>query len=437
MDQNLVGQTLIAVLLIRIAFAASVSSLLVRADAFKRLLLSEERTFFQRLMLAFLLSGVFGGGAAIRAWNSNYAAVDMGMEASLIAGVVGGYVPGLIAGVLISTPAFWVKSELLSLPLYAAVGVLGGLVRDIAPERAEIWKITAFPDLSLYRVLRQWSDPQRLFHVFFLAIVLAVESLRFLASREIFGGMIFATYPEPGAHFAQYVAVWAATLFTVIVPLKIWSNARTEQMLEMQQRLLQESRLRALTSQINPHFLFNTLNSIASLVRTNPETARVVIQKLSNILRRLLRKHENLASLREEISFIDDYLSIELVRFGDKLRFVKDVTEDSLNVQVPSMMLQPIIENCIKHGLASKVEGGFIRLKAWQAEGRLHLLIEDDGVGIPDAELANIFTKGIGVSNVNERLKVLYDGDYKMWIDSKLGEGTRTGIEIPAAYPTR
>ena len=100
-------------------------------------------------------------------------------------------------------------------------------------------------------------------------------------------------------------------------------------------------------------------------------------------------------------------------------------------MQLPSMLLQPLIENCIKHGLASKVEGGSITLRARRVEDRLHLLIADDGVGIPEAEMATLFDRGIGVSNVNERLKVLFGADYRMWIDSKPGQGTRIEIEVP------
>ena len=142
------------------------------------------------------------------------------------------------------------------------------------------------------------------------------------------------------------------------IPLKVWNTTRYEKKLEEQERLLVEARLAALTSQINPHFLFNTLNSVSSLIRTNPDQARVMLVKLSKVLRRLLRKHENFSALRDELSFIEDYLAIEVVRFGDKLRFEKDVAEDTLDMLVPSMLLQPLVENSIKHGLSGKVEGG-------------------------------------------------------------------------------
>jgi two-component system LytT family sensor kinase len=156
-----------------------------------------------------------------------------------------------------------------------------------------------------------------------------------------------------------------------------------------------------------------------------------MVVKLSKVLRRLLRKHETFSPLREELSFIEDYLSIEVVRFGDKLRFEKDVAEDTLDMLVPSMLLQPLVENSIKHGLGSKVEGGTIRIHTARKLDRLHLLVEDDGVGIPESKLATLLDGGIGVTNVNERLKVLFGNEYRMWIDSQPGHGTRIEIEVP------
>ena len=219
------------------------------------------------------------------------------------------------------------------------------------------------------------------------------------------------------------------------IPLKIWNNTRNEKKLEEQERLLAEARLAALTSQINPHFLFNTLNSVSSLIRTDPDQARLMVVRLSKVLRRLLRQHEHFTPLRDELSFIEDYLSIEMVRFGDKLRFEKDVAADTLDMLVPSMLLQPLVENSIKHGLAGKVEGGRIRIRTHRTETRLHLTVEDDGVGIPEEKLATLLDHGIGVSNVNERLKVFFGDDYRMWVESRPGEGTRVQIEAPELHP--
>ena len=421
-------------MLVKVAVAASLASLLVRFRAFKRILLTEERSVLERAGLALALFAVFGGALFVRLVTKNtYKAADVGLEGCLIAGLVGGYVPGLICGVLISLPAMF-AGELLSMPLFAAVGLLGGMVRDAAPDPEEIWGFSPFLDRNIYRVIRHNADrPTMLFRLWFLMAIVLAEAMRFLGSEIFKGRAIFNLYPEDsGSSPGLMGAVWLSTMFAVLLPIKIWANARTEVRLEEQRRLAQEARLRALTSQINPHFLFNTLNSITSLVRTNPDSARQVILKLSSILRRLLRRHDNFTTLRDELAFVDDYLSIEMVRFGDKLRFVKEVEEEARDTMVPSMVLQPIVENSLKHGLSGKVEGGTIRFKAWLADSRLHMLVEDDGVGIPEANLAKLFEQGIGISNVKERLHVLFGTDYKMWIDSKPGEGTRTGIEIPS-----
>ncbi len=109
--------------------------------------------------------------------------------------------------------------------------------------------------------------------------------------------------------------------------------------------------------------------------------------------------------------------------------------EDTLDMLVPSMLLQPLVENSIKHGLGSKVEGGTIRIRTWRAENRLCLTVEDDGVGIPEAKLATLLDGGIGVNNVHERLKVLFGHDYRMWIESQPGKGVRIQIEVPELQP--
>lgn len=430
-------EQLLVILLVKLAVSASLASIIARSDAFQRALMREERTLNQRFQLALSFALIFGAGVAIRVVTSNnYQAVDLGIEGALVAGIVGGYVTGLSAGILISIPAM-LSGELATMPLAAGIGVMGGLLRDCAPNPEEIWRFTPFFDLSIYRLFRKKVDPRLpAYHLFALGLLLLAEALRWTAAQVFGTRYIFSLHPAAGSHPAMSFAVFATTVFTVTLPLKIWNNTRNEKKLEEQKRLLADARLNALTSQINPHFLFNTLNSVSSLIRTDPNKARTVVYRLSNILRRLLRKHENLNPLREELSFIDDYLEIEMVRFGEKLRFVKEIAPDTLGCLVPSMLLQPLVENSIRHGLSSKVEGGMIRISSHLGEGRLHLLVEDDGVGIPEARLAKLFEQGIGVSNVNERLKVLFGNDYRMWIDSKPSEGTRTEIDIPDLQST-
>lgn len=192
----------------------------------------------------------------------------------------------------------------------------------------------------------------------------------------------------------------------------------------------------ALSSQINPHFLFNTLNTVSALIRMDPDTARGVVLKLSNILRRLLRKHETFVPLREELSFIDDYLSIEVARFGDdNLDIVKEIGEDTLETFIPSMLIQPIVENSLKHGLAPKLGGGRIFLRTFNRDSRLHIEIEDNGVGISEEKLPHIYVEGIGLSNVRERLRVLYGTDFHLHITSQEGQGTKICIDVPQLVP--
>jgi two-component system LytT family sensor kinase len=421
----------LVILLVKLAVAASLASLLTRSTRFTEMLMREERTLAQRVQMAFVSALIFGSGVLARVvTHDSYQAVDLGLEGSLVMGMLGGYVTGLLAGVLISIPAMF-NGELMSMMLFAACGILGGLLRDVAPDREAIWKLT-FPDQALFRLLRKRDLRPAAFSLVSVLVILLAEFLRSTLATIFPNRGVFALQEKWGGEGAWLiVAVYATTLLSAMLPIKIWNSKRYERKLELQQLSLNEARLAALSRQINPHFLFNTLNSVASLIRQNPEQARQVVYKLSKILRRLLRQPENLTPLREELSFIDDYLAIEMVRFGDKLRFVREIDPATIDLLVPSMLLQPLVENSIRHGLANKVDGGIIRVRSRLSDGRLQILVEDDGVGIPEAKLARLFEQGIGVSNVNERLKVLFGEDYKMWIDSRPGEGTSTGIDMP------
>jgi two-component system LytT family sensor kinase len=241
------------------------------------------------------------------------------------------------------------------------------------------------------------------------------------------------------------LAICACAPVVVGIPLKIWNAIRIERKLEEQGRLLMEARLDALQRQINPHFLFNTLNSIASLVRSQPELAREMIVKLANILRVLLKHREAFVPFSDELAFTDDYLDIEVVRFGEKLRVVKEIAEETLPVVVPSMLLQPLIENSIKHGLEPRIGGGTVTLRSRiLSDGRLLLEVEDDGIGM-GTEPAGEFTaladealwaaqgngNGIGMRNVRERMAVLYGNQAEVEIISRPGRGTKVTLIMP------
>ena len=137
------------------------------------------------------------------------------------------------------------------------------------------------------------------------------------------------------------------------------------------------------SARLIPHFLFNTLNSMASLVRSQPEQARNMTVKLANILRALLKDHDAFVPLREELKFTDDYLDIEVVRFGaDKLRVEKEIDPRTLEVLVPSILLQPLIENSIKHGLEPRIHGGTVTVRSRLEGDRVFIEVADDGVGM-------------------------------------------------------
>jgi two-component system LytT family sensor kinase len=414
--------------------AASIASVGVRFPAAQRMLLREERTLAQRVRLSLWFAAIFTPGVLFRLFGSSWSALDLALEGSLLAGITGGYVCGWLAGMMIAIPSMF-RGEILSLPFLAVVGLGGGLLRDAASDKEHIWRISPLPDANVIRIFEHRREFRAwLFYLFFTFAVVVTELLRQVLGT-VFGNKKLFTFARLHDPPVLLVAVCASTYFCVTIPLKVWNNTRNEARLEEQERLLIQARLEALTSQINPHFLFNTLNSISTLIRTSPEQARTMVMRLSRIMRGRLRNQDHFAPLRDELAFIEDYLSIELVRFGDKLRVVKHIDPGTLDMLVPSMLLQPLIENSIKHGISGQVDGGTVTIRTTLNNGRLSIEVEDDGVGISDAELAGILNKGIGVSNVKERLKVLYNQDYRMLIDSQPGRGTRIEIEVPGARP--
>jgi two-component system LytT family sensor kinase len=313
-------------------------------------------------------------------------------------------------------------------------GFLAGQLRTMAADKDDIWSFSPFIDESIIRMIRRNLRRPRLFDwqiVFFWTVI----GLRFLQTElvEYFPHSMFSI--ESPDNYWVYSAIYAATVTAIGIELKIFNSVRIQIKLEEQERLLLHARMEALQNQINPHFLFNTLNSISSLVRFDPDMARAVIFKLATILRRLLSSGEAFAPLREEFEFIDNYLDIEVVRFGrDKLRVVKELDPASLDVVVPSMLLQPLVENSIKHGLGPKVEGGSIYLRSRVTDSRLIIEVEDDGVGMGGAQLEESSSwsgMGIGMANISERLQVLYGDTARMTIDSHEGKGTLVRIRLP------
>ena len=420
-------------LLVKLGVAAAVASALVRSVEFKSLLFREDRSVKQKIYLVLWIGIPLALGVWIRFSARSFLAGDLSFETALILGVIGGRCCGMVGGALVAMPAA-LHGEWATLPFSLLCGFVAGQLRTFVSDKEEIWSFSPFIDLSIYRWIRRNLPRPRLFDwqiMFFLTIV----GLRFVHT-ELFRFFPNLTYALESPNPWVELAIYATSIMVVGTELKIWNSVRIQIKLEEQERLLLHARMEALQNQINPHFLFNTLNSVSSLVRFDPDTARELIIKLATILRRLLHTTDAFVPLRDELEFIDNYLDIEVVRFGrDKLRVVKELDSNSLDVMVPSMLLQPLVENSIKHGLASRVEGGSVFLRSQLVNSSLVIEVEDDGVGMASAQFLERPTglggNGIGMANVAERLKVLYGDTARMTVDSHEGKGTLVRLRLP------
>jgi len=425
---------LLITLLIQLGVSAAVSSVLARSRRFRALLFHEDREIWEKVEMVLHIGVPFTLGVLVRATVKNFYAADVSFEAAILLGVIAGRTAGVCGAILMSIPNLFMH-EYMNLPLNVVAGFSAGFLRELAKDREAIWSFSPLFDLSIYRWIRRSIAKSLIdWQTTFFFMILGLQFLRF-QTRAFFPRYTWALDSE---YWLVRAAIYIATVMTVAIALKVLNNTRIEMKLEEQERLLLQARMEALQSQINPHFLFNTLNSVASLVRFDPDTAREMIQKLSKILRRLLKKTESFAELREELDFIDDYLDIEVIRFGrDKLRVVKELDPASLDVIVPAMLIQPIVENAIKHGLSPKVSGGTIYLRSRVAAGMLVIEVEDDGVGIvePGSEASEWAEPqqgtGIGMANVRERLNVLYSDAARLEMESRTGAGTIVRILLP------
>ena len=420
-------------LLIKLGVAAAVSSALVRSKEFKKQVFQEQRQTRQKVYFALWMAIPIALGVWIRFSARSFLAGDLSLETTLLLGILGGRLSGGLGGALIALPAA-LHGEWAAMPFYVLCGVLAGQLRRVAPDQEDIWSFSPFIDLSIYRWIRRNLPVPRLFD-WQITFLLTIVGLRFLQT-EIARFQPNSIFSLESSNLWVEGAIYLSAVMVVGTELKIFNSVRIQIKLEEQERLLLQARMVALQNQINPHFLFNTLNTISSLVRFDPDTAREMIIKLATILRRLLNSTDSFVPLREEVEFIDNYLDIEVVRFGrDKLKVLKDLDPASLEVMVPSMLLQPLVENCIKHGLTPKVEGGSITLRSRLIKSRLVIEVEDDGVGMGAAHSlekpGSFGSTGIGMANVAERLKVLYGDTATMMVESREGVGTQIRLRLP------
>jgi two-component system LytT family sensor kinase len=419
-------QILLYTLMAKLAVVATLATMLVRFRWFRRILLTEKRDWPERLVFAAGLGLPLTAGVASRL-ILGYNAADLSLPGSFLAGLIAGPYAGALVGLAVGLPPVF-AGEFAALPFAVGCGFAGGGLRELCPKE-EIWRFSPIFATRLHK--SAWRLVRKLsldWQVVLVTAPMLLEMVRFQIGVR-FGHRIF--HPEP-ASMPWWLALLTllTTVLAVAIPIKIWNTARIEHRLAEQEQLLMTARIEALASQINPHFLFNTLTSISSLIRSQPETARVLIVKLSGLLRRLLRSQEHFVTLREELAAIDEYLDIESVRFGPTLVVEKLIDDESLEVVVPSMILQPLVENSIKHGLSRKVGGGRVTIRSTRRAGHAVIEVMDNGVGMADGQMSATGT-GIGLRNVNERLRVIYGANYELKLHSTPGQGTLVRIEIP------
>ncbi|GGO76639.1 sensor histidine kinase [Nonomuraea cavernae] len=211
--------------------------------------------------------------------------------------------------------------------------------------------------------------------------------------------------------------------------------------LDRSRTLLMEAEVRALRAQISPHFIYNSLTTIASFVRTDPERARELLLEFADFTRYSFRRHGEFTTLAEELRSIDRYLILERARFGDQLQVTLRIAPEVLPVAVPFLCLQPLVENAVRHGLESKNGVGRIAIIAEDAGAECRISVEDDGLGMEPDRLRRILAGeiapegGVGLANVDERLRQVYGDDFGLVVETGAGAGTKVNVRVPKYHP--
>ncbi|MEW1812633.1 histidine kinase [Pseudarthrobacter phenanthrenivorans] len=243
-------------------------------------------------------------------------------------------------------------------------------------------------------------------------------------------GAVAAFAPSAGAGLVRAtgeVADWVA----VQVELAELDASRT---------LLMEAEVRALRAQISPHFIYNSLNAIASFINTDPQRARELVVEFADFTRYSFRRHGDFTTLAEELRCIDRYLLLERARFGERVQVSLRVAPEVLSTVIPFLSLQPLVENAVRHGLEAKEGPGHISITAEDAGSFAEVTIEDDGVGMDPEHLRSVLaghTDGdhVGLRNVDARLRQVYGNDHGLVVETAPGEGTLITMRVPKSQP--
>lgn len=421
-------ELLIINLLLRIAVMGGIASLVLGFRFVADFLVRSAASAAARARLAAALAAVFVLGIAVRKYT-NQGPMDLSLEGALFAGFLGGFWVGTGVGAAVGLVCY-LFGEPLGLPFYAGAGLASGFLRSLLGRGGEIWSYSLNPLSIVYNFIEGlWRKRLDRNIVPFAALLVLLGCRYYLLERTRGRGLLYGWLPPNG--FALVLEIVAA-VYTLGIALKLASNARLEILLREEERQLMHARLVTLRSQINPHFLFNTLNAISALIRTDAERAREMTRRLASIFRKALDESSDTHTLREELAFVEDYLSIERVRFGeDRLRLVKDVDPAALEAPVPVMILQPIVENAIKHGISGRVDGGSVRIGARAVAGGIEVEIENEGAPVADCALDALVGRGLGLRNVIERVSLYTCGEGRLDFAPRRDGGAVVRLYMP------
>jgi len=343
---------------------------------------------------------------------SSWVFIDYHVIFVAIGGFLGGFWPGLLSGIAMGAFRWFIDPNILT---SFGITITVGLLSALFSHHFRHVKSLVIPFLV--------GVVAGAFH----AIVIYMPMTRTLPWVYILVGSAFLVLLEGVA-----VLIFFAVIEGIL---------REESRQEIKQELL-KTQLLFLQAQINPHFLYNTLNAIAAICKKgNNLLAMNLILKLSEFLRRMIKRADEYVTLREEIAHVDTYVEIEQARFEERLRFEKqfDIPEKMWEIKIPILILQPLIENAIKHGIAKKKSGGALRMKIYEEDTLLKVEIADDGVGMKKSfqhkllqgEIRAKRLGGIGIQNINQRLIQLWGPGHCLQFQSEPGVGTKVTVSIP------
>lgn len=280
----------------------------------------------------------------------------------------------------------------------------------------------------LFRKLAHWSIKKKiLLHLLFLPIFTFGQQQLYYFVCELTGEWHL---DWPAAWWDIYIpGLFYVLQFGIFHVYDYYVKFQRQKELEAELRQLAlKSELTALKSQLNPHFLYNTFNTISASLPPKEEHTREMIAKFSDLFRYQLKASKvELVPLKDEIEFVKTYLELEKERFGDRLEFKFDIAPELMTEKVPPMILQPLVENSIKHGISPKIEGGSVEIKVCKSNGKIGFEITDSGVGLKGKK--DIFEKGVGLTNTKKRLEKMYNSALQLTENEK--DGLRVTFEIP------